>query len=118
MEIVQISAQESRRKKKEYVDALERKVECLVDENVMFRGKLDMLATANTELQDQIVTLQNILDLPGAGGDIHQVLEVEREIYLNKRSVPRELRGCRLGVGLLYELPGGMDETGKRRNIN
>lgn len=60
-----ISAQESRRKKKEYMDALEKKVEILANENSEYKKKLDSLESSNQSLLSQLQHLQAILgDLP------------------------------------------------------
>ncbi|XP_072390655.1 cyclic AMP response element-binding protein A isoform X1 [Diabrotica undecimpunctata] len=56
-----ISAQESRRKKKEYMDQLERKVEHLVTENNNYRQKIDFLEDSNTNLLTQLQKLQSIV---------------------------------------------------------
>lgn len=57
----QISAQESRRKKKEYMDQLERKVELLVSENNDCRKKIELLEDSNSSLLNQIEKLQAIV---------------------------------------------------------
>lgn len=54
----QISAQESRRKKKEYMDQLERKVEVLVTENNDYRKKLENLEDSNKRLMNELAKLQ------------------------------------------------------------
>lgn len=60
-----ISAQESRRKKKEYMDALEKKVEILAFENTEHKKKLESLETNNTSLLLQLQRLQALLgDIP------------------------------------------------------
>ncbi|CAH1954632.1 unnamed protein product [Acanthoscelides obtectus] len=56
-----ISAQESRRKKKEYMDQLERKVEHLVSENNEYRQKIENLEDSNTNLLTQLQKLQAIV---------------------------------------------------------
>ncbi|XP_074032273.1 cyclic AMP response element-binding protein A isoform X2 [Leptinotarsa decemlineata] len=56
-----ISAQESRRKKKEYMDQLERKVEHLVNENSNYREKIESLEDSNTNLLNQLERLQAIV---------------------------------------------------------
>lgn len=56
-----ISAQESRRKKKEYMDQLERKVEILVSENNDYRQKIESLEDSNTSLLGQLQKLQAIV---------------------------------------------------------
>lgn len=53
-----ISAQESRRKKKEYMDTLERKVETLESENSQYRKRLDLLEEDNTSLMAQLRKIQ------------------------------------------------------------
>lgn len=56
-----ISAQESRRKKKEYMDQLERKVEVLVSENTDYRKQIRTLEGSNTNLLGQLAKLQAIV---------------------------------------------------------
>lgn len=58
-----ISAQESRRKKKEYMDTLERRSQELVDENADYRQRLVQLETDNAALQLQLKRLQKLLKL-------------------------------------------------------
>ncbi|KAG5682351.1 hypothetical protein PVAND_011708 [Polypedilum vanderplanki] len=52
-----ISAQESRRKKKEYMDQLERRVEKLVTENNNFRQKVKVLSDENSNLLKELQQL-------------------------------------------------------------
>lgn len=56
-----ISAQESRRKKKEYMDALERKVEMLSSQNGEYRKKISTLEDANCSLLSQLQRLQQMV---------------------------------------------------------
>ncbi|XP_061618149.1 LOW QUALITY PROTEIN: cyclic AMP-responsive element-binding protein 3-like protein 2 [Phyllopteryx taeniolatus] len=56
-----ISAQESRRKKKEYMDTLEKKVETCSNENNDLRRKVDTLECANKSLLQQLQALQALL---------------------------------------------------------
>ncbi|XP_067613047.1 cyclic AMP response element-binding protein A-like isoform X2 [Eurosta solidaginis] len=56
-----ISAQESRRKKKEYMDQLERRVEVLVNENNEQRKRCDALEHTNASLLSQLHKLQAML---------------------------------------------------------
>ncbi|XP_053600579.1 cyclic AMP response element-binding protein A isoform X1 [Plodia interpunctella] len=56
-----ISAQESRRKKKEYMDQLERKVEILVSENSDYRKRVDTLEQKNASLLSQLAALQALV---------------------------------------------------------
>ncbi|KRT86808.1 hypothetical protein AMK59_3011, partial [Oryctes borbonicus] len=56
-----ISAQESRRKKKEYMDQLERKVEILVSENNEYKKKIENLEDSNANLMNQLAKLQAIV---------------------------------------------------------
>ncbi|KAL1487742.1 hypothetical protein ABEB36_015579 [Hypothenemus hampei] len=56
-----ISAQESRRKKKEYMDQLERKVEILVNENLTFKRTIENLQESNSELMSKLQNLQAIV---------------------------------------------------------
>ncbi|XP_005747289.1 cyclic AMP-responsive element-binding protein 3-like protein 2 [Pundamilia nyererei] len=53
-----ISAQESRRKKKEYMDALEKKVETCSNENSELRRKVETLECTNKSLLQQLQSLQ------------------------------------------------------------
>ncbi|XP_037098700.1 cyclic AMP-responsive element-binding protein 3-like protein 2 isoform X2 [Syngnathus acus] len=53
-----ISAQESRRKKKEYMDTLEKKVETCSNENNDLRRKMDTLECTNKSLLQQLQALQ------------------------------------------------------------
>uniref|UniRef100_A0A096M1L2 Cyclic AMP-responsive element-binding protein 3-like protein 2 n=1 Tax=Poecilia formosa TaxID=48698 RepID=A0A096M1L2_POEFO len=53
-----ISAQESRRKKKEYMDALEKKVETCSNENNELRRKVETLECTNKSLLQQLQALQ------------------------------------------------------------
>lgn len=53
-----ISAQESRRKKKEYMDALEKQVENCSNENNELRRKVETLECTNKSLLQQLQTLQ------------------------------------------------------------
>ncbi|GAB0091118.1 Cyclic AMP response element-binding protein A [Sergentomyia squamirostris] len=57
-----ISAQESRRKKKEYMDQLERKVEILVSENSDYRKRVESLEGSNANLMNQLVKLQALIN--------------------------------------------------------
>ncbi|EEB13844.1 Cyclic AMP-dependent transcription factor ATF-6 beta, putative [Pediculus humanus corporis] len=63
-----ISAQESRRKKKEYMDTLERKVETLQSENAQYKKKLDTLEDDNASLLSQLQKLQATLARRGGCG--------------------------------------------------
>ncbi|XP_048517459.1 cyclic AMP response element-binding protein A isoform X5 [Dendroctonus ponderosae] len=56
-----ISAQESRRKKKEYMDQLERKVDILMSENNDFKRTIENLHESNSDLMAQLQKLQAIV---------------------------------------------------------
>ena len=58
-----ISAQESRRKKKEYMDGLERRVTMLTNENSSYRDRLTALEDKNRELLKELQRLQTLLEL-------------------------------------------------------
>ncbi|XP_031838378.1 cyclic-AMP response element binding protein A isoform X2 [Nomia melanderi] len=58
-----ISAQESRRKKKEYMDGLERRVTLLSNENSSYRDRLNALEDQNRELLKELQRLQALLQL-------------------------------------------------------
>ncbi|XP_050734220.1 cyclic AMP response element-binding protein A-like isoform X1 [Eriocheir sinensis] len=57
-----ISAQESRRKKKDYMDALERKVDKLSSENVEYKRRIEMLQTSNSQLLVELQQLQCLVE--------------------------------------------------------
>lgn len=57
----QISAQESRRKKKEYMDQLERKVELLLSENNDYRKRVESLEQTNAKLLSQMAAVQALV---------------------------------------------------------
>lgn len=61
--LLQISAQESRRKKKEYMDGLERKVEVLSSQNVEYKKRINSLEDSNSTLVSQVQKLQEMLGL-------------------------------------------------------
>ncbi|EGV92467.1 Cyclic AMP-responsive element-binding protein 3-like protein 2 [Cricetulus griseus] len=56
-----ISAQESRRKKKEYMDSLEKKVESCSTENLELRKKVEVLENTNRTLLQQLQKLQALV---------------------------------------------------------
>lgn len=56
-----ISAQESRRKKKEYMDSLEKKVESCSTENLELRKKVEALENTNRTLLQQLQKLQALV---------------------------------------------------------
>ncbi|XP_011161779.1 cyclic AMP response element-binding protein A [Solenopsis invicta] len=58
-----VSAQESRRKKKEYMDGLERRVTMLTNENSSYRDRLNSLEDTNRELLKELQRLQALLQL-------------------------------------------------------
>lgn len=55
-----ISAQESRRKKKEYLESLEKKVELMSQENSSLKKKLDLLENNNRSLTSELQKLQSV----------------------------------------------------------
>jgi len=61
-----ISAQESRRKKKEYLESLEKKVETVSQENSHLKKKVDILETNNRSLMSQLHRLQSMLNKIGS----------------------------------------------------
>lgn len=68
-----ISAQESRRKKKEYMDALERKVEILQSENSEYRKKIENLEDSNDSLISQLNKLQALVARAANSGNASAV---------------------------------------------
>ncbi|CAD5125046.1 DgyrCDS13290 [Dimorphilus gyrociliatus] len=60
-----ISAQESRRKKKEYVDNLEKRMEDFVQENHDLKRKVESLENHNKSLLQQLTTLQSVVTSSG-----------------------------------------------------
>ncbi len=61
MSFFQISAQESRRKKKEFVDTLERKVELAIQELDEYKKKCELLQKQNSSLTTQLKSLRAIV---------------------------------------------------------
>uniref|UniRef100_A0A182PSA7 BZIP domain-containing protein n=1 Tax=Anopheles epiroticus TaxID=199890 RepID=A0A182PSA7_9DIPT len=61
-----ISAQESRRKKKEYMDQLERRVDILVSENLEYRKRVEALEDCNQTLQTELSKLRQLIGRQGA----------------------------------------------------
>lgn len=59
---MQISAQESRRKKKEYMDKLERQVEVLVSENTNYSKRIETLEETNANLISQLAKMQALIN--------------------------------------------------------
>lgn len=57
-----ISAQESRRKKKEYMDGLERRVTTLTTENSSYKDRLSTLEDSNRELLKELGRLQALVE--------------------------------------------------------
>ncbi|XP_034936704.1 cyclic AMP response element-binding protein A isoform X2 [Chelonus insularis] len=57
-----ISAQESRRKKKEYMDGLERRVTMLTNENFSYKSRLSTLEDTNRELLKELERLQALVE--------------------------------------------------------
>lgn len=55
---MQISAQESRRKKKEYMDQLEHKLDNMAEQNRNYRRRVEALTTANARLTNELRQLQ------------------------------------------------------------
>ncbi|XP_058480809.1 cyclic AMP-responsive element-binding protein 3-like protein 2 isoform X2 [Solea solea] len=66
-----ISAQESRRKKKEYMDTLEKKVENCSNENGELRMKVESLESTNKSLLQQLQSLQALV-----AGKVHKSCRV------------------------------------------
>lgn len=58
-----ISAQESRRKKKEYMDGLERRVTLLTNENSSYKHRLMTLEDLNNDLVKELKRLQSMIGL-------------------------------------------------------
>lgn len=55
-----ISAQESRRKKKEYLESLEKRVESMSQENMGLKKKIDILENSNRSLATELQKLQSM----------------------------------------------------------
>lgn len=69
-----ISAQESRRKKKEYMDSLEKKVETLLSENQEYKKKVDALESNNRSLLSQLQRLQVLIGEHAVGSGSHSAM--------------------------------------------
>ncbi|XP_052241716.1 cyclic AMP-responsive element-binding protein 3-like protein 1 isoform X1 [Dreissena polymorpha] len=68
-----ISAQESRRKKKEYLEALEKRVESFSHENSELKKKVDTLENNNRSLMSQLQKLQSLVGkIPRPNGAVPQ----------------------------------------------
>ncbi|KAL4232456.1 cAMP response element binding [Mactra antiquata] len=68
-----ISAQESRRKKKEYLEALEKRVESFSQENSELKKKVDTLENSNRSLLSQLQKLQSLVGkIPRPSGTVPQ----------------------------------------------
>lgn len=63
-----ISAQDSRKRKKEYVDGLEERVKQCTDENQSLMKRIKLLQSQNHNLMSQMKKLQNLLSKNGSGG--------------------------------------------------
>lgn len=61
-----ISAQESRRKKKEYVDSLEKRMESYINENVELKKRLESLEINNKGLLQQLQKMKSSIESPSA----------------------------------------------------
>ena len=61
--VFQISAQESRRKKKEYMDSLERKYDIMQSEANSWKSKAEALQAQNAALAKQVTELQQKLNM-------------------------------------------------------
>ncbi|XP_061570496.1 cyclic AMP-responsive element-binding protein 3-like protein 2 isoform X2 [Cololabis saira] len=84
-----ISAQESRRKKKEYMDALEKKVENCSNENNELRRKVETLECTNTSLLQQLQSLQ---------------AAVARKVHKSCRAAGTQTSSCLMVVVLCFAL--------------
>uniref|UniRef100_A0A915DK04 BZIP domain-containing protein n=1 Tax=Ditylenchus dipsaci TaxID=166011 RepID=A0A915DK04_9BILA len=62
-----LSAQESRRKRKEYMDSLEKKVHAYFGDNVLLKNRIKQLETLNRDLLSQVKKLQNAVVDNGHG---------------------------------------------------
>lgn len=83
-----ISAQESRRKKKEYMDSLEKKVESCSTENLELRKKVEVLENTNRTLLQQLQKLQTLV--------------------MGKVSRTCKLAGTQTGTCLMVSFPKGL----------
>uniref|UniRef100_A0A2M4BL60 Putative creb/atf family transcription factor n=1 Tax=Anopheles marajoara TaxID=58244 RepID=A0A2M4BL60_9DIPT len=67
-----ISAQESRRKKKEYMDQLERRVEILVSENLDYRKRVESLEDSNQNLMTELAKLRQLIGRQAAAAGLRK----------------------------------------------
>uniref|UniRef100_A0A2M4A6S6 Putative creb/atf family transcription factor n=1 Tax=Anopheles triannulatus TaxID=58253 RepID=A0A2M4A6S6_9DIPT len=67
-----ISAQESRRKKKEYMDQLERRVEILVSENLDYRKRVESLEDSNQNLMTELSKLRQLIGRQAAAAGLRK----------------------------------------------
>lgn len=78
-----ISAQESRRKKKEYMDSLEKKVETLINENQEYKKKVDVLESSNRSLLSQLQRLQLLLGDQAASSGHHSAVSRSSTVQMD-----------------------------------
>lgn len=87
-----ISAQESRRKKKEYLEALERKVNVYSQENVDLKRRVDGLESTNRSLLGQLRLLQQLLNKSKSGD--HQKHSVRNNSHGNSGVINSNNGSC------------------------
>ncbi|KAK2506073.1 hypothetical protein MC885_012897 [Smutsia gigantea] len=87
-----ISAQESRRKKKEYMDSLEKKVEACSTENLELRKKVEVLENTNRRVS---------LEAGADGGTLLQQLQKLQTVVMGKVSGTCKLAGTQTGTCLM-----------------
>ena len=102
--IFQISAQESRRKKKEYMDCLERRMQSLVEELDAYKHRFTNLEGQNISLRSQVQQLQIFLIIFGQSNN-HKYSVWMKKVEMAKdfggtippKSYPSHQRGTSVG---------------------
>ena len=79
MLLLQISAQESRRKKKEFVDTLEKQVEVAAAELGQYKSKCRLLERENATLLSQLKSLQKAIIVNNVADKVKVKVEVMEE---------------------------------------
>lgn len=117
-----ISAQDSRKRKKEYVDGLEERVKQCTDENQSLMKRIKMLQNQNQSLMTQMKKLQNLLSKnSGTGSSTAQPATCLMVLLLSMALIaaPNLKLGKRDAAGKEAELAEAIQETMQqnRRNL-
>lgn len=81
-----ISAQESRRKKKEYVDSLEKRMESYINENVDLKKRLEKLEFNNKNLLQQLQKMQSSFGNANANSELELEANESNSLLVSNNS--------------------------------